>query len=189
MSVTNLAAARGVSKQAISKMLARHEGQIPTRKDGARLMVDVDAFDRMTHSETDPSQALRNRNVEPSVQVTAAPQGTAPARTPASAAQQVFSASRAKREAWEAELSRIALEKEIGKLVSVNAVTDAMVECGQKIVRVIDQLPSKSEDPAVRAILKQVGQELRAALYESMKLAGDAASEEAKLLQEEDAAP
>ena len=61
MSVTDLATARGVSKQAISKTLARHAGQVATKKDGIRLLVDVDAFDRVTGNDTDPAQMLRNR--------------------------------------------------------------------------------------------------------------------------------
>ena len=179
MSVTDLAAAQGVSKQAISKQLSRCAGQIPTRKDGVRLLVDVEAYDRLTGGNTDPAQALRNRDVRPSAQVAAAPAPAgAPARTPTSQAQTVYSIQRAKREGFDAELARIALEKEMGKLVPVKEVEDAMVECAMKLTRIIEQLPSKSEDPAVKAILKQVGTDLRSALHESMKLTRDEAEEE-----------
>lgn len=177
MSVTDLAGSLGVSKQAISKNLERHGEKIPTRMQGVRKLVDVEAYERVMGEEADPSQALRNRDVKPSAQAQAPAPAPPPAARQQSTAQQVFSVHRAKREAWDAELSRLALEKEMGKLVPVTAVTDAMVECGQKIVRIIEQMPSKSEDPAVRAILKAVGQELRTALYESMKLAADQATE------------
>lgn len=178
MSVSDLAGAKGVSKQAISKNLERHEGRIPTRMVGVRKMVDVEAYDRVMGEETDPAQALRNRDLSPTAQSRPAPATpAAPARPAASTAQQVFSVHRANREAWDAELSRLQLEKELGKLVQVTAVADAMVECGQKIVRIIDQLPSKSEDPAVRAILKAAALEMRSTLFESMKLAQEQATE------------
>ena len=60
----------------------------------------------------------------------------------------------------------------------VKDVEDAMVECAMKLTRIIEQMPSKSEDPAVRAILKQVGQELRLALHESMRLTREEADED-----------
>lgn len=179
MSVTDLARATGVSKQAISKTLARHGARIPTRMDGMRKLVDVDAFDRVRGAETDPSQALRNRAV-PRGHPAAHAADTLPAepRTEGKGAQLEFSQHRAKRESFDAELSRIALEQKMGKLVPVTAVTDAMVACAQKMVRIIDQMPSKAEDQAVRAILKQIGIDLRRELYESLKTTADQAAAE-----------
>ncbi len=168
MSVTDLAARRGVSKQAISKSLARFGDQVPTRKLGSRLLIDVEAFDRVSGSETDPAQALRNRGRDDE-----APPATpaAPAKPSAQAvATTAFSVNRARRESFEAELARLELEKVLGKVVPVEDVTDAMVNCSQKLVRIIEQMPSRSEDPAVRKILKEVSHDLRVALYESMKL-------------------
>jgi hypothetical protein len=178
MSVTDLAAARGVTKQAISKNLERHQGRVPTRKAGVRKLVDVQAYDRVMGEETDPAQALRNRDMprQSPESTPAAPMPGAEER-PKATAQQVFSLHRAKREAYDADLSRLALEKELGKLVPVIAVTDAMVECAMQIIRIIDQLPSKSEDPAVRIILKAAAQEVRMALHESMKMTRDRAIE------------
>lgn len=184
MSVTDLAAARGVSKQAISKQLGRHGGDIPTRKDGARLLVDVDAYDRMMGGETDPSQSLRNRDVRPSAQVAG---GADAPRAIDNSAQREFSLHRAKRESFDAELARISLEKEMGKLVPVKDVEDAMVECAMKLTRIIEQLPSKSEDPAVKAILKQAAGDLRLALHESMRLTREEAEEEFAKPEHEDA--
>lgn len=197
MSVTDLATARGVSKQAISKALARHAGQVTTRKDGVRLLVDVDAFDRITGNDTDPAQALRNRTGTPTAQARLPMQqfgqqsGQQPElqqRTPGGTAQLAFSVNRAKRESYEAELARLSLDKEMGRLVPVNVVTDAMVACGQKLVRMIDQLPAKSEDPAVRKILKEVATELRREMFESMKLTADAA-DAAEAGEDEDGGP
>ena len=178
MSVSDIASARGVSKQAVSKRLAALGARVPTRKDGIRLMVDAEAYDRVTGAETDPAQALRNRDVNPNAGQAALPLKAVgadpqPQRNVATIAGQAFSVNRAKREGYDAELARIALEKEQGRLVPVDQVTDAMVTCAQKLVRIIDGLPGESEDPVVRAILKRKSVEMRTALYESMKLLAD----------------
>ncbi len=184
MSVSDIAGARGVSKQAVSKQLSRFGSRVPTRKDGIRLMVDVDAYERVAGAETDPAQALRNRDVNAAAAQPVLPLATAPAAQPKRDASQIagaaFSVHRAKRESYDAELSRLALEKETGKLVPVEQVTDALVTCAQKLVRIIDALPGESEDLQVRAILKRKAHELRAALYESMKLTADSAGDESE---------
>lgn len=175
MSVSDIASARGVSKQAVSKRLAALGDRVPTRMDGIRKMVDAEAYDRVTGAETDPAQALRNRDVNPQAAQPAPlfKAADAPKRDVGSIAGQAFSVNRAKREGYDAELARIALEKEQGRLVPVDQVTDAMVTCAQKLVRLIDGLPGETEDPALRAILKRKAAELRAALYESMRLVAD----------------
>ena len=180
MSVTDLAGSLGVSKQAISKNLERHGEKIPTRMQGVRKMVDVEAYERVMGEEVEPAQALRNRDTQPRQGPLPAPpsQGSGAQRSPGATAQVAFSVHRAKRESFDAELARLALEKEMGKLVPVARVTDAMVECAMKLTRIIDQLPSKSEDKAVKAILRAAALELRTALYESMNLTAKEAAEE-----------
>lgn len=174
MSVTDLAARRGVSKQAISKSLKRFGDQVPTRTLGSRLLIDVEAFDRVSGFETDPSQALRNRERHDEAPPASTPAPAAPVKPSAqSVASTAFSVNRARRESFEAELARLELEKELGKVVPVEAVTDAMVACSQKLVRIIEQAPSRSEDPAIKKILKEISHDLRVALYESMKISAD----------------
>jgi hypothetical protein len=180
MSVSDIAEARRVSKQAISKQVARLGNRVPTRKEGTRLLVDVEAFDRVTGSETDPAQALRNRDVNPnaaSAQPTFLPPEGAAKQIRDTSAGHDFSINRAKREGYDAELSRIALEREMGKLVPVAAVEDAMVHCAQNLVRIIDTLPSASDDPQTRMLLKKISGDLRAALYENMKLTAELADD------------
>lgn len=169
MSVSEIAAARGVSKQAVSKRLAHFEGRVGTRKDGAKLMVNVAEYDRVTGAETDPAQDLRNRDV---VKPAAEPRGD-------NLASKVYSQQRAKREAYEAEKARLDLEERLGKLVPVVDVEAAMVRCAEVMIRSIDQLPSKSDDPVVRAFLKETAADLRKVIAENMRLAaGDGAANE-----------
>jgi hypothetical protein len=186
MSVSDIAGALGVSKQAVSKQLSRFGDRVPTRREGIRLMVDAAAYERVSGAETDPAQALRNRDVNANAAQAALPLqsdipklGDAPKRSTSTVAGEAFSVHRAKREKYDADLSRLAYEREIGKVVPVDQVTDALVICAQKMVRIIDALPSESEDPVVRAILKRKAFELRTALYESMKVTAESAEDDA----------
>lgn len=179
VSVSALAQARGVSKQAVSKQLAHLAGRVPTRKAGRELLVDVVRFNEITGADTDPAQALRNRDVNPAAAAPSLPLGGLAARTQEKSlgarAGEAFSVHRATREKHEAELSRLLLEQKMGKLVPVTAVTDAMVTCAQRLLRVIDALPGKSEDPAMRALLKGFATDVRRELHEAMKLTAEEA--------------
>lgn len=56
--------ARGVSKQAISKRVAKFVagGQLRTRKEGRALLVHVPTYDALADDTFDPAQELRNRH-------------------------------------------------------------------------------------------------------------------------------
>lgn len=179
LSVSDLASAKGVSKQAISKRLSAFAGRVPTRKDGVRLMVDVAAFDQITGAETDPAQALRNRDVNLNAGAGLPFAESAPVQKSAGArSQEAFSVFRAKREQHEAALAELVLEEKRGKLVRVQEVEDAMVRCAQNLLRVVEGIVSESDDPQVRVILKRKQQEWREAVYRKMKLMADGAEEQ-----------
>jgi hypothetical protein len=166
LSVSDVASRRGVSKQAISKRLLSLAGRISTRRDGNKLLINVAEFDRVTGADTDPAQALRNREL-PLRQSDAGKVGAK------------FSEQRARREGYDAEMARIKLEELQGKLVPVAAVEEAMVCCATVLLRVIEQLPGESDDPAIRIILKNKMHELRAALEREMRLLAEQAETEA----------
>jgi hypothetical protein len=174
MSVSEAAAARGVSKQAISKRLQALGPRVTTRRDGRQLLFNTVEFDRITGAETDPAQQLRNRGNGDDRQG-----GLGLAAQNEAVPQQDYSRERAKREAYEAEKARLDLEERLGKLVPVVAVEAAMVRCAEAMIRIIDQLPSKSDVPDVRTFLKETGADLRKALAENMRLVAndDSASE------------
>lgn len=183
LSVSEAAAARGVSKQAISKRLKSLGGRVATRHEGRQLLLNIAEFDRITGAETDPAQALRNRHLDRGDDGAAgagrgmAPPGPAPQPPRAGdAATEVYSQQKARQTAYAAEMARLDLEERTGKLVTVAAATDAMVRCGSAMVRVIDQLPSRSDDPKIKPLLKDLARELRQTLADEMTLlkAGDA---------------
>lgn len=161
VSLTEAAGIKGVSKQAISKRLERLSGRVATRREGQRLLFNLAEYDRVTGAETDPAQALRNR----------AAAGEEPAaRKPGETAQLAFSVHRAKRENYEAELARLKLDEQLGKLVPVADVEAAMVRCAERLVRGLDQIPALSDDPQARLALKGKVRELRQVLADEMKL-------------------
>lgn len=160
LSVSDVAIQRGVSKQAISKRLISLAGRISTRREGNKLLINLAEFDRVTDADTDPSQALRNHAA-----------GKSGAE---------FSEQRARREGYDAEMARLKLEELQGKLVPVSEVEDAMVRCATVLLRVIEQLPGESDDPAIRNILKNKVHELRAALEREMRMMAERAESEAE---------
>jgi hypothetical protein len=165
LSVSDVASLRGVTKQAISKRLLALAGKITTRRDGNRLLINVAEFDRVTGAETDPAQALRNRELP-----LAKPDGNKAAAD--------FSEQRARREGYDAEMARLKLEELQGKLIPVADVEDAMVRCATVLLRVIEQLPGESDDPALRVILKNKVLEFRATLEREMRLLAERAEAE-----------
>lgn len=123
LSVSALAAARGISKQAVSKRLERLRGRINVKRHGRELLVPVAEFDRLVAEETDPSQELRNRStgrskLTPDVEIPFVASEPAPQPKPnQDLALNVYAVQRAKRETSEAEMSRLRVERESGRWV------------------------------------------------------------------------
>lgn len=165
MSVSEAAQARGVSKQAISKRLKSLAGQVTTRQDGPRLLFNVVEYDRVTSANTDPAQALRNRDLPPRDDAPAAPRAAAD-----NVAARVFSTQRARREGYDAENARLDLEERMGKLLRVEEVEEAMARFASILIREIDQLPAEVDDPGLRKILMAKARNLRATVAQEMRL-------------------
>jgi hypothetical protein len=162
MSVSEVAAVKGVSKQAVSKRLQGLAGKVTTRRNGRELQMNLAEYDRAVGSETDPSQALRN--AFQTVKTTAENPAT-------SDTQNIYSDERARREGYAAELARLDLEERIGKLLKVADVEQAMVRCAEILVRSIDQLPARTDNPDLRPILKDFARDLRDTVARELKLA------------------
>ncbi len=126
-----VAKARGVSRQAVAKRVARYveAGRLSTRP-GPRgtVLVNIVAFDRVTNEETDPAQALRNGREPDAPAPAAAPteddaeaagdEEAAPASSggasPAAAGS--YSAAKTLGESYKAENARLDLEERLGRL-------------------------------------------------------------------------
>lgn len=166
VSVTDAAALRGVSKQAISKRLKSLGDQVRTRQVGGKLLLNLPEWDRVTGANADPAQVLRNRDVEPSSQVK---EPERPAGD-SSLVSRAYSAQRARLAGYDAENARLDLEERTGKLLKVADVEDSMVKLATAMLRIIDQMPAETEDPALRVILKRKATELRLTIANEMKL-------------------
>jgi hypothetical protein len=75
VSITQLAALKGRSKQAISKRVLRlkESGAIEVREEDGTKKVNLVAYDRATKEHTDPAQALRNPGLDVAPQSGAEP--------------------------------------------------------------------------------------------------------------------
>jgi hypothetical protein len=115
LSISQIADIKKVSKAAISKRVLKLEGEglITTRRAGAEKKVNLVQFDRAIGEHTDPAQEFRNPGG------IATPTTTSPAAPPApidDPSKPQYSASRALRESYEAENSRLNLEERTGRL-------------------------------------------------------------------------
>lgn len=156
VTLTQAATRRGVSKQAISKQVARleAEGKIETRagRGGAKL-INIVAYERLVATDTDPAQALRNLS-EPAMPAAA------------SAAAPTYMNSRAEREAYQAEAARLDIAERIGDLVSRSDVEARTMAVFRRLRDRLLMLPGRMADrlivaPDARAIKSLLSGELR----------------------------
>lgn len=179
MSVSELAKAKGVSRQSMHERVARLEQQgsltLKAGQGRARL-VNVAEFDRAAGETFDAVRSLNGT-------------GAAPAAGRADGADPVLAKEQARRAAYDADLKQLDLEERLGKLVPIAEVQDAMATCAEKMVRIIEQLPGRADDlagavgrdgaPGARAALKKLARELREALARAMAIgSGDAEGED-----------
>ncbi len=156
ISVSEVAAARGVSKQAVHQRLKKLNGKVSTKTEGRQMLMNIAEYDRAVDADTDPAQALRNRDSDSKI-----------------GSSVKFADERAKRESYEAELARLKLEEQLGKLIPIAEVEQAMVRLAERLLRSIEQWPSMSDDVAVRKVLKEKVLEARGILASDMRLLRD----------------
>ena len=165
LSVSDLAQAKGVSKQAVAKRVSKFEAlgeQLTRPGDRGTKLVNVAAYDRLVGETGDIF-----RSQPPKAAVSADADEADPAR--ASLANE-----QARRVSYQAELSRLDLEERLGKLVPVSEVVEAMTKSARAIVRAVDLLPGRAEDVAAavardgstgaRRLLKEMVRDLRSTL-------------------------
>lgn len=174
LSVSDLAQAKGVSKQAVAKRVSRFEalGESLTRPgDRGTKLVNVAAYDRLVGETGDIFR-------------TQAPTPRAPAQLPddsdADPARSSLASEQARRVSYQAELSRLDLEERLGKLVPVSEVVEAMTKSARAIVRAVDLLPTRADDLAAavakdgstgaRRVLRDMARDLRMTLEREMRL-------------------
>ena len=154
LSIAEIARRDGVAKPTVSiavKRLVERHG-LTVERDGQGRVARVNAveYDHLRQRYGDPSKA----------QAPAAPPVAPPVTPPAS--ESYDEALRQK--TWhEAEKRRLELEEIKAGLVRRDRLADAMVACGEEIVRVFDRLPQAADDLAA-AVAKEGAHGLRVAL-------------------------
>lgn len=182
-----LAARDGVSKQAITKTvrkLAEEKALEVERDDRGRIVrFNVAQYDFLRGKVGDPSKDQRPEKPEPS---------TAPADSRAG-----YNDALTQKTIYEAETRRLALEEQIGKLVRVEELSDAVSECGATIAASIGQLQNATDALAtamtqngvhgLRVELKKIENRIRGEIADSLAALAHLAP--AKPAEDQDPAP
>jgi hypothetical protein len=156
----------GISKAAVSQQIA--SGRIPVYGlDGERLTPDATGKKFISAAEADRARGQTrvrvNLDDDDPVQI----EIRAP-REPLSAdhgqsLNSTLTRARTASEAHRAQLLSLELEERRGNLMQVSKVEDALAAAAEKIVRIIDQLPTETDDLAA-AVMKSGAHGLRIAL-------------------------
>lgn len=146
---------RGVSRQAISKLVAG--GKITVRQERGKKLIDAAAADRAL-GEVRERIDVRDDD-RPAARGFAEPStgGLTKAKTAT--------------EVYKARIAQLDFEERVGRLVGVEQVTRSVASCGELIVRVIDRLPNEADDlaaalaregvPGLRKALKDLAARMR----------------------------
>lgn len=165
MTISDIARAKGVSKQAISKRVDRFvtAGALATRN-GARgaVMVNLAAYDKAAGEVGDSIRELAQK----------------PA--PVIAEDSTLAKEQTRRTQYQADIAKLELDERTGKLLPVEDVTAAMTRCAEIMVRTLDQMPSRADELATavardgeqgaRAFLKTFAREVRSILAREMRI-------------------
>ena len=171
LTVSELAASRGLAKASVSERLKRLQAQgvdistMPGK--GNRLLVNVAEYDRAVGTSGDPARALATKAPLPD----------------AGGAEHVYTREQAREKAYKADLAKLDLDERLGKLVAVEALAAAAGGVAEAMVRAIDQMPGRAEDLAAavakdgmtgaRAALKTFARELRETLARELARLAD----------------
>jgi DNA-binding MarR family transcriptional regulator len=156
LTVTALAAARGVDKSAMSRRIARLEAQglLAARKAGKAKLINVLQFDEAVAATRDAIREMNGRGgaLEPGAED----------RDP------VLAQEQARRVRIQADIAQIELDRARGTLIEVDDAQDAMARAAGRLVRGLETLPTRVEEWA--AALAQGGvQAMRAAIRETVR--------------------
>jgi hypothetical protein len=168
MTIRALAHARHMSTTAVRAALDAMESRgakVRTRKAGGVLQVDLPDFDLKRAAAMSPRRlqgeqtrrALRGSSTEP--------------------VDPVFLKEQAKKVRYEAELKRLELERQLGKLIDAEALKQAALDCGTIQAAQIDRITMHAEslyaagrrgEAAVRAALREIARDLKKSTGEAL---------------------
>ncbi|WP_291854843.1 hypothetical protein [Bradyrhizobium sp.] len=163
---------RGVTKQAVGKLVKSGKIALSVNAEGRRV-IDAAAADRALGE-------VRERVI-----VRDEPEAGAPHRGAYLPPGDGAGLTKAKiaTEVYRARLSQLEYEERVGRLLRTEDVTRSMELCAEMIVRDIDRLPTRADDiaaaftkggvPAVRAALKDIARQTRETLEQNMRILSD----------------
>jgi hypothetical protein len=161
-----LLAERGdrVGQSALSRYVAKYSDVLEPQRDGRELTINFEAL--IQHRSENINRA------EP------ASPSQAPVSIKRGRADEAARNIRAQRELRELELA-----ERRGELMRVSKVADALASAGEKIVRIVDQLPMDADDlatavakggvPSLRFALKDIARRMRTGIADSLSLGDD----------------
>jgi hypothetical protein len=178
----------GISKAAVSQQI--QNGRIPAYGPaGERVEPGSPGKKLIRLAEADLARAQARVRVsvddEEEEPVQAAPSAprAAPAADRGQPANSTLTRARTASEAHRAQLLRLELDERRGKLMQVAKVEDALAIAGEKIVRIIDQLPMEADDlatavargghQALRVALKDTAQRMRMGIADALSHGDD----------------
>lgn len=176
LSISEIARAKGVSKQAVSKKVDRlaATGAIETRLGpGGQKLVNLAAYDQALGETTDLVRAQNGRK-------SAQSHSAGPSLPGPSGDNPILAYQQARKASYDADLKRLELGQKLGEFLRVADVEVAMARCAEALVRNIDQLASRDDALAAavaregaagaRAELKSIARDLRNVLAREMRL-------------------
>ena len=186
ISAADYARHAGNSKAAVSKQIA--SGRIPVYGPTGKKVASGDPGKKLI-SAAEADRARRQSRARVNViddEEPAQVEPSAPRSAPAGdQGQPNLTRARTASEAHRAQLLRLDLDERRGKLVRVDKVTDATAAAGEKIIRIIDQLPMDTDDlatavarggsPALRAALKEIARRQRMGIADALSHRDDSA--------------
>jgi DNA-binding MarR family transcriptional regulator len=157
LTISDLARERGVDKSAISRRVARLEGQglLTTRTRGKAKLVNLAEFDRAAAATVDAVREMNGRRAAGSLaadEVSGDPN---------------LAREQARRAKIQADLAKLDLDERLDRLVDREAIGLKLDACMIEALRVVDQLPSRSDALAsalVEAMTKEGAEGLRKVL-------------------------
>ena len=187
LSLTQIAALKHTSKQAVSKRVKRlsETGLLSTRQGpSGSLLVNLAEYDRVVGETTDFVRASKGTRA-------AGASKTHSVITEAASSESVTSPSlnfqQARKASYDADLKKLELDERLGKLLPIQDVEAAMIACAGSMVRQIEQITARADDIAaavarngsagVRAELKKIVHELRDTLARELRILSQQAEE------------
>lgn len=165
MKVAELAKARGITRQSMSERVKKLEkgGHLSTRKEGRFVLVNVPEFD-VAVSAHGNGYAEQSANTKSNIDADGSPE---------------LRKSQARKAGYDAEMARIRVEREQGKLLVINDVECAVIQIGIVLLRELEKLPSFAEKihknvgsgniVATRSALKKIVDDCRSSICKELQ--------------------